>query len=210
MSQDTAYPPGGSPLRRPPAATPLPRRAYVLFLVRGAVAFALGITLLTTGSNLDRLTTFVAVYWIVAALLTLHWVAAHRTQPHRRLGFLAGTIGLVAGIAVVLRPLLDAVLGRGVLLDLLGASAIATGLLRLSGTLHDDQLARERPRRRYRFVMGGIEVLLGVTLLIANEAASEGIRVAVAVWGLVTGTFLLLDALMLHRLTRSPPGRPPT
>lgn len=101
-------------------------------------------------------------------------------------------------------------LGRGVLLDLLGASAIATGLLRLSGALHDDQLAREHPRRRYRFVVGGIELLLGVTLLMANEAASDQIRVAVAVWGLVTGTFLLLDALMLHRLTRSPPGRPPT
>jgi uncharacterized membrane protein HdeD (DUF308 family) len=191
----------------PGAATSVPRWAYVLFLVRGVVAFALGVALLVAGSSLNRLTTFVALYWIVAALLTLHWVGAHRTQPHRRLGFFAGTVGLVAGVAVVLRPLLDALLSRGVLLDLLGVSAIATGLMRLLGAFHDDQLARERPRRRYRFVVGGLEVLLGVALLIADDGASADIRVALAVWGLSTGTFLLLDALMLRRLTRSPAGR---
>jgi uncharacterized membrane protein HdeD (DUF308 family) len=191
-------PPGG------PGSAPLvPRWAYVVFLIRGVVALALGIAMLAAGSNFNRLTTFVGIYWVVAALLTLHWVSTHRTQPHRRLGALAGTVGLVAGAAVVLRPLLDALLDRGVLLDLLGASAIATGLFRLLGTFHDDQLAGARPRRRYRFVLGGLEVLLGLTLVTASEAASEEIRLALALWGLSTGTFLLLDALMLRRLTRS-------
>lgn len=184
----------------------VPRRAYVLFLARGVVALALGILLLLAGSDLNRLTTFVAVYWIVAAVLTLHWVSAHRTQPHRRLGLLAGTIGLVAGVAVVLRPLLDALLSSGALLDLLGASAVITGVLRLLGTFHDDQLAREHPRRRYRFVVGTLEVLLGIALLVAREAGSTQIRLALAVWGLSTGTFLLLDGLMLRRLARSTAG----
>jgi len=39
------------------------RRAYVLFLPRGVVALALGILFLLAGSDLNRLTTFVAVYW---------------------------------------------------------------------------------------------------------------------------------------------------
>lgn len=72
-----------------------------------------------------------------AALLTLHWVSAHRIQPHRRLGVLAGTVGLVA------------------------------------------------------------------------EGASDEIRFALALWGLSTGTFLVLDAVMLRRLTRSGAGDRP-
>jgi uncharacterized membrane protein HdeD (DUF308 family) len=124
------------------------RRAYLLFPTRGAVALALGILLLLAGFDLRRLTTVVAVYCIVAALLTLHWVGAHRTQPRQALGLLAGTIGLVAGIGVVLRPLLDALLSRGALLDILGASAITTGVLRL----------------------------LGFTLLAAHEGASSLLR----------------------------------
>jgi len=78
----------------------------------------------------------------------------------------------VAGIAVVLRPLLEALLSRSALLVILGASAITTGVLRLLGTFHDDQLAREHPRHRYRFVIGALEVLLGITLLVAGEGAS--------------------------------------
>ena len=115
-------------------------------------------------------------------------------------------IGLVAGIAVVLRPLLNALVSRGVLLDLLGASALATGVLRLLGMIHDDQLARDHPRRRYRFVVGTLEVLLGVALVIADQGASDQIRLALGVWGLSTGTFLLLDAFMLRRLGRASTG----
>jgi uncharacterized membrane protein HdeD (DUF308 family) len=184
-------------------SNPLPRWAYVVFVARGIVALALGVSLLLAGANLSRLTTFVAVYWIVAALLTLHWVVVHRVVPHRRLAFGAGTLALVAGLAVVLRSVIHALVGEELLLDLLGASAIAIGALRLSGTIHDDQLAQDHPRRRYRFVVGTLEVLLGVALLLADEAATDQIRVALGVWGLSTGTFLLLDALMLRRATRA-------
>lgn len=66
---------------RPSGAGHVPRWAYYVFLVRGAVALSLGVALLLAGSDLNRLTTFVAVYWIVAALLTLSWVSTHRAAP---------------------------------------------------------------------------------------------------------------------------------
>jgi len=185
---------------------PSPRWAYVVFVARGTVALALGITLLSAGANLSRLTTFIAAYWIVAALLTLHWVVTHRVLPHRRLTFVAGSIALIAGATVVLRSVIHALVGEGLVLDLLGASAIAIGTLRLSGTIHDDQLARDHPRRRYRFVVGALEVVLGVALLLADEGATDQIRVVLSVWGLCTGTFLLLDAFMLRRSTRPDRG----
>jgi len=191
------------PVGDPRSSAPLPRWAYVVFVARGTVALALGVSLLFAGANLSRLTTFVAIYWIVAALLTLHWVVVHRVVPHRRLAFVAGTLALVAGLAVVLRSVIHALVGDGLLLDLLGASAMAIGILRLLGTIHDDQLAQDHPRRRYRFVVGTLEVLLGVALLLADKGGTDQIRLALSIWGLSTGTFLLLDALMLRRASRA-------
>jgi uncharacterized membrane protein HdeD (DUF308 family) len=119
----------------------------------------------------------------------------------------AGATGLVAGVALVLRELLHALIDEGLLVDFLGVSAIATGLLRMLGTFHDDQLAGEHPRRRYRFVVGPLEILLGVALFIADDGTSDDVRIALGVWGLSTGTFLLLDAFTLRRLARSEASR---
>lgn len=188
------------------STAPVPRAAYVIFLVRGAVAFVLGLTLLFAGSNLSRLTTFVAIYWIVAALMTLRWAGAQRALPHRKVAFAAAVVGIVVGVAVLFRKLLDVLFSQGLLLDFLGASAIATGVLRLLSLLHDDQLSREHPRRRYRFVVGSLEVILGVSLVVAEQGATTEIRLALALWGLATGTFLLLDAVRLRRLAHAQKG----
>jgi uncharacterized membrane protein HdeD (DUF308 family) len=186
------------PARSRPGA--IPRRTYLLFMVRGAVALAFGVTLLAAGANLSRLTTFVAVYWIVAALLTLNWVGTRRALPHRRLALAAGLTGLVAGVALVFRELFKALLGEGLFLDFLGATAIATGVLRLSGLIHDDQLSHNAPRRRYRFVVGTLELLLGVALVTAEGGSAHGTRILLGLWGLAMGAFLLLDGFMVRRL----------
>ena len=190
--------------RREPSGTGLiPARLYFEFVVRGVVALLLGFTLLFAGTSLSKLGTFLAIYWIGAALLTLSWIGAHPDAPERRLGLFAGVTGLVAGIALVPAITFGDSANEGALLDLLGLSAIGTGVLRLSGRFHDDQLADALPRRRYRLVLGGLEVLLGIALVIADDRTSDDIRIALGVWGLTTGTFLLLDAFMLRRLVRA-------
>jgi len=182
---------------------PLPRKVYLVFVVRGVVALGLGLTVLVEGSNLSRLTTFIAVYWVVAAAFTLRWVAAQPELSHRGLSFFAGVLGLAVGVAVVARVLFQHLLSEDAFLDFLGVSAIVIGVLRLLGAIHDDQLQREHPRRRYRFVVGSFEVLLGLGLLVADKGATTEIRVAIGVWGLAMGTFLLLDGLAARRLSQA-------
>jgi hypothetical protein len=175
--------------------------------VRGTIAFVFGVTLLAADANLSRLTTFAAVYWILAALLTLHWAGAHRALTHRGITFAAAVTALVVGIVVMLRALFKALLSQGEFLDFLGVSALAIGLLRLLGMIHDDALARDHPRRRYRFVVGALEVLLGIALVVADTGGSTQTRIALGVWGLATGTFLILDAFMVRRFSRAGAGR---
>jgi hypothetical protein len=179
---------------------PVSRRAYYIYLARATIALSLGVALLFTGSGLSNIAGFIAVYWILAALITLRWVASHRDVGGARIGFVAGGLALTAGIALALRHPLVTIFGQQALLDFFGATALLMGVLRLSGKLHDDQLGEDDPRRRYRIVAGLLDIVLGLVLLTASSRTSTGIRVAVAAWALSTGTLLLLDGLMLRRL----------
>jgi len=178
----------------------LPTFAVWMFLIRGSAALVLGIAALASDVDLSRLGTYVAVYWIVAALLTLRWAAGGDAERGRRLAVAAGTVGLAAGTMVLLRKPLSQLFDDGLLLDLLGSSAIATGLLRLFGRFHDDQLEDMRPRMRYRIGIGALEITLGLTLILADEESASTIRIALGVWGVVTGAFLLLDGLWIRRM----------
>jgi hypothetical protein len=73
-----------------------------------------------------------------------------------------------------------------------------------SGKLNDDELANDHSRRRHRVGAGVLDIVLGVVLVTASGHLSPGIRIAVAIWGLITGTLLLLDGLMLRRARQSP------
>ena len=181
----------------------LPGWVFWVFLVRGSVALALGLALLVSNAGLSRLGTFVAVYWLIGALLTLRWAAAQRAASGARFGGLAGLIGLVIAIVVLLREPFHWLISAGLLLDVLGLSAIAMGLLRLLGGFHDDVWGGDETRGRYRVVVGALDLILGVALLLAHKPSD--IRFVLVAWGLVTGTFLLLDALRLRRLDDAQP-----
>ncbi|HET6642014.1 MAG TPA: hypothetical protein VFG93_01950 [Gaiellaceae bacterium] len=190
------------------ASNQLPAWALFVFFLRGSLALALGIALLVSGSDLTRIGTYLAVYWIVAALLTLRWTLRHEAASGRRVGLLVAGIGLGTGVMVLLRQPLSTLVDDGVLMDLLGLSVIATGLLRVFGRFHDDQLEGMRPRRRYRVVVGVLELALGAAVIAAEDSSASAIRVTLGIWGLLTGTFLILDALWLRRITSRQALRP--
>jgi uncharacterized membrane protein HdeD (DUF308 family) len=178
-----------------------PRWAFVVYLVRGGLALTFGVAVLVFGTGLARLCTFVALYAVAAGAVTLHWFVRRRGAG----GPLALVVGLLwvgTGVAVLLRGPLEGAIGEGVLLNLFAVVAITTGVIRVTGHFHDDQLAGVEPRRRYRFVVGPLDVLLGLAVLVADEHTSAGIRVTLGVWGLVTAAFLILDGLEVRRADR--------
>jgi uncharacterized membrane protein HdeD (DUF308 family) len=180
---------------------PLPRGAFAIYLVRGALALGFGTAVLVFGSGFSRLCTFAALYAIGAGLVGLHWLRAqHRTSGrHLGPGLALGLLWLGAGVAVLLREPLQGLVGEDVLLDLLGLATIATGVVRLTGRFHDDQLSPRSPRPRYRLVVGPLDILLGLAILAADDHTATGIRITLGVWGVTTATFLLADALAVRR-----------
>ena len=173
-----------------------------LYLARGFVALCLGGALLVAGAGESRLATFIGIYWLLGSVLTIRWVLRSREVSGRRLGALAAGIGAVTGLALLARGPIDEVVGTGVLLDLVGAGAIATGAMRMLGGFRDDQLADERPRRRHSMLVGALDVGLGIALILTSDATSTWVRFLAGAWGLVGGTLLLVDALRLRRFVR--------
>ena len=178
-------------------------RGWWLTFVRGLVALCLGGALLVAGAGQSRLATFIGMYWLLGAVLTIRWVLRSPGVPGRRLGTLAAGIGALTAVALLARSRLENVISTGVLLDLVGAGAIATGAMRTLGGFRDDQLADEQPRRRTSMLVGALDVGLGIALILTSDSTSTSVRFLAAAWGLVGGTLLLVDALRLRRFART-------
>jgi uncharacterized membrane protein HdeD (DUF308 family) len=110
----------------------------------------------------------------------------------------AAILGIVAGLLVLLRFLLEDVLSTNLVLTLLGLTAILTGLLRLSGSFRD-HIIDGRPRLPHRVALGVLELALGMLLLLAR-GATRPVAIAARLWALVGGTIMLVDALALRRM----------
>jgi uncharacterized membrane protein HdeD (DUF308 family) len=162
--------------------------------IRGLVALALGGALLVAGAGESRLATFIGVYWLLGAVLTARWVMRSRGAPGRRLAVVAAAIGILAALALLGRRPLHPVLGTGALFDVVGAAAIAIGVLRMLGGFQ----AQSSAPRHHSILIGALDVGIGAVLIITSDASSAWVRFVAAAWGLAGGTLLLLDALRMR------------
>ena len=103
-------------------------------------------------------------------------------------------IGLVAGLLVLGRHLLEPVVSARVLVDAFGVSAVLTGTLRLAGAFEVER----RTGRWWTFgglPLGSVEIMLGAIVLIAGSGNLRLVTAAVGAWGLIGGTLLLAGGL---------------
>lgn len=167
-----------------------------LMLVRAVVVLLLGISLLTTGFGRPILGNLFAMYWLVGAIVTLAWGRANRGLAGSRLALVSGAVGVVAGLVAVTRLVLIQLISANTILAVLGVSAILMGLLRMTGALRDDpRLARRSVRRT---ILGGSEIVLGM-VWVAADGITDTVTDAAGWWGVLGGTILLLDALVVRR-----------
>jgi uncharacterized membrane protein HdeD (DUF308 family) len=176
-------------------------RMWWIVLVRAVVALVLGVAVLLSEKTRPALGNFIAVYWLLGSILTLRWFLEHRPRPGSRLALTAALVGIVAGVLVLLRFLLRDAVSADAVLALLGVAAVLTGVLRLSGAFHDDQVAADRPRLPHRVALGVLELAMGAVLLLAHDL-TRPVAIVAGLWGLAGGTILLLDALALRRMHR--------
>jgi uncharacterized membrane protein HdeD (DUF308 family) len=199
-----ADPPEQTGQGRSGAATRLPAiaRYWWLTALRGLVALTLALAIAVASRSTARLVTFLALFWITGGLITLRFALAIRPRPGFRLGLAAAIAAIVGAVLLLLRDRLSGLVDPGVLIGLLGISAVLTGLLRILGGF----AAEERLGRRWTLggiVLGTLEVALGVLLLLTSEVDPGQLAPIAAAWGAVSGTLLLAQGLRLRRFART-------
>ena len=183
-----------------------PRFLWWILVVRAVVVLALGASFLLSGRVHSVLGNLLASYWLIGALLTLRWVRANRGTRGTNLSLVAGTLGVAAAVLVLGRSLIRGVVSLNTALTVLGVTAIVTGVLRLVGAFHEDQIG-DHPRMLQRFALGAIEVVLGV-VFIAVDGLTRPVAVAGGVWALIGGTIMLFDAVAARNQSRASPESP--
>jgi uncharacterized membrane protein HdeD (DUF308 family) len=173
-------------------------RYWWLTALRGLVALTLGVAVAVAGRGTARLVTFLGLYWLAGGLITLRFALAIRPRRGARLGLLAGTAAVVGALLVLLRHRLAGLVQPELLVELLGISAVLTGVLRIVGGF----AAERRFGRRWTLggiVLGTVETTLGVVLLVSTTVDPDVLWLVAAAWGLASGSVLLAEGLRLRR-----------
>ena len=177
-------------------------RFWWVSVVRGCISLLLGASVLFAVSNRGRLANFVGVYWLLSGLLTIRWALTVRWVRGSRIGLAAGCISAVAGAMLLFRGPLHHVVSQDALIDVIGVTAILMGTLRLFGAFEIER----RTGRRWTFgglALGSVEVVIGVALIFARRENARALTIALATWGLVGGSLLLIEGFRLRRLAHT-------
>lgn len=182
-----------------------PGRLWWIPAIRGAVAMLLGGAVLFLNTDRAMLANFIGIYWLVSGVLTLRWASSVRWRRGSHLATIAGIVGVIASLMILLRHPLEHVVSSSTLLALLGIAAALTGALRLIGAFEIEQ----RTGRRWTlggFALGAVEVALGIILFTARSGNLRAVTIVAVIWGFVGGALLLAQGLRLRQLGRTNPA----
>ena len=161
-----------------------------VFLLQGFAGVILGLMLVTQpGATIVALTTFLGFYWLVTGLLGLVQVFVDRSIPWIW-SLLSGLVGILAGLFVLRHPLVAALTVPTVLVIILGIQGLAMGALQIIGGFKGGGIGP--------FILGGINVLVGILLLGSPIAAALAVPIVFGVLLLIQGAGLIILAFRVR------------
>lgn len=161
-----------------------------IFLLQGLAGILLGALLLAEpGATLLALTTFLGFYWLITGVLALVRVFTDRSVPWIW-SLLVGAVGVAAGILVLKHPLLAALTAPTVLVIILGAQGLVMGAFDIIGSFKGGGIGS--------FILGAINVLVGLVLLGSPMVAALAVPLVFGVLLLVQGVALVICAFRLR------------
>jgi uncharacterized membrane protein HdeD (DUF308 family) len=175
--------------------------------VRGVAALALGIGLLLPFEVIFKvdqvqsmLFQFVGIYLLVSGIMSLVWGFSN----HRRFGLwlLAGVLGLVSGIAFLLRSLLVSYLSTDLLTIIFGLIMLLAGLIHLLGGFRLGKTYGRRWTWSHEF-LGLVEIVIGILVFVSIFVPVENLRIILSFWGIIAGIGLLADGFRMYKLKRA-------
>jgi uncharacterized membrane protein HdeD (DUF308 family) len=176
----------------------------IITLFRGLFATVLGLVLLFQPEKTTPiLGNFMGMFWLASGLISLRWGSSG--ERARGWALLAGVIGVLAGVAMLGRTLVDNSIPQDVMISILGVVILLTGILHAFGgfQIGDDQ---HRKLSVTSVILGVFEIVLGTMLIIEPLGRSTFFYLAATIWALVGGFILIGDAFRLHKAAQQKPA----
>ena len=177
------------------------QRMWWLNLIRGIVALIVGIMILgwpSVGGSL--FVNFLAVFWLTSGVMSLQW----GLSVHQRKGLwlVAGIVGIVVGVALLLRFWYQRYLDPAQAVRILGALALFVGLINIFGGFRTPEMTHEQSVGR--LILGVFEVGLGVVLIII-DALGPLSKLLAGGWAFLGGIVLIIQALQMRTALKAKP-----
>jgi len=162
-----------------------------IFLLKGLAGIILGFFLITEpAATIAALATLLGFYWLVQGVLSLVEVFVDRSIP-RIWSLLTGIVGIIAGLFVLRHPLIAALTVPTVIVIILGIQGLIMGVLEIVSGFRGGGFGS--------FILGAINLLVGVLLLSSPVAAAFAFPVVFGVLLLIQGVGLIFLAFRLRQ-----------
>ncbi len=174
-------------------------RYWWIFLVRGIAALLLGLTLvLEPETSRPKMIQYIAIYLLASGIFSFLW----GFTVGRKLGLwtLAGSIGVVGGLAFLLLPKLGNPVEDYILAFLLGFIMLVAGLVHIFGGFRTGT-EYGRVWSWGSILLGLVEIILGLMMLASPWVSVEMITLLGIIWGFTAGIGLIAEAFRSRKLT---------
>lgn len=162
-----------------------------VFLLKGLAGIILGFFLLTEpAATIVALTTLLGFYWLIQGVLSLVQVFVDRSIPWIW-PLLSGIVGIVAGLFVLRHPLIAALTVPTVIVIILGIQGLIIGVLEIISGFRGGGFGS--------FVLGAINLFIGLLLLSSPIAAALAVPIVFGVLLLIEGVALIFLAFRLRK-----------
>jgi uncharacterized membrane protein HdeD (DUF308 family) len=170
---------------------------WYVYLARGVFAIVLGILLVAGRAQWNTL-QYMGMFWLSIGLTSIAWARPRGKRiKWARWSLVAGILGVLAGLIALLRPLATQYVSTWVFVALIGALSILTGLTHIFGGF--STASEDRGHWSWgSYLVGGVQVVLGVIVVIYPFEPIPPVLWLVSGWCLLTGVLLILDAWRLR------------
>lgn len=176
-------------------------RDWWMLALRGAIAIAFGaLALLLPGITLLSLVALFAVFAIFSgAVWTFGAIKNRKVDDHWWVLLMAGLAGIGAGLIALVHPALTAL----VLILLIGANALVTGVLDIIVAVR----LRKRIQGEMLLVLSGLASIVFGTIVFLYPLGAGALALVwlVGAYAIATGILLLVLSLRLRGLARTGP-----
>ena len=166
-------------------------------LVRGILLVLFGIIMIVNpSSTLLGLIWLLGIYWIVDGGFSIFEGLRGHTEKSRVWMIVSGIFAILAGIIILINPVLAGLAGGAFISTLIGIAVVANGLMLIF-------VGRDGEWTWWGLIMGILYVIFGI-LIFANPLATIATLVWLfAFWTLVAGVIAIIMAFRLRKLGKS-------